>query len=140
MRETCNTSGVSRRTVLFAAAGAAPLLALTGGEAQAKIAQAAVHYQATPKDDKQCDGCNFFMAPTAARWSTATSRRPAGALCGSRRPLLDVELYGRRPLRRASASISTFISGFNSAETTTIVAAGRIAPKTSPCTPTTGSQ
>ena len=31
MRETCNTSGVSRRTVLLAAAGAAPLLALTGG-------------------------------------------------------------------------------------------------------------
>ena len=56
MRETCNTSGVSRRTVLLAAAGAAPLLALTGEQAQAKIAQTAVHYQATPKDEKQCDG------------------------------------------------------------------------------------
>ena len=52
MRETCNTSCVSRRTVLFAAAGAAPLLALTGGQAQAKIAQAGVHYQTTPKDGK----------------------------------------------------------------------------------------
>jgi hypothetical protein len=47
VRETCNTSGVNRRTILLAAAGAAPLLALTGGQAQAKIAQTAVHYQAT---------------------------------------------------------------------------------------------
>ena len=62
MRETCNTSGVSRRTVLFAAAGATPLLALTGGPAQAKIAQTAVHYQATPKDEKQCDGCKIGRA------------------------------------------------------------------------------
>ena len=67
MRETCNTSGVSRRTVLLAAAGAAPLLALTGGQAQAKIAQTAVHYQTTPKDDHQCDGCNFFMAPNGCK-------------------------------------------------------------------------
>jgi hypothetical protein len=67
MRETCNTSGVSRRTVLLAAAGAAPLLALTGGQAQAKIAQTAVHYQTTPKDGKQCDGCNFFMAPNGCK-------------------------------------------------------------------------
>src|ERR1700733_15878105 len=67
MRETCNTSGVSRRTVLLAAAGAAPLLALTGGQAQAKIAQTAVHYQTSPKDDHQCDGCNFFMAPNGCK-------------------------------------------------------------------------
>ena len=67
MRETCNTSGISRRTVLLATAGAAPLLALTGGQARAKIAQTAVHYQATPKDGKQCDGCNFFMAPNGCK-------------------------------------------------------------------------
>ena len=67
MRETCNTSGVNRRTVLLAAAGAAPLLALTGGQAQAKIAQTAVHYQTTPKDGKQCDSCNFFMAPNGCK-------------------------------------------------------------------------
>ena len=67
MRETCNTSGVSRRTILLAAAGAAPLVALTGGQAQAKIAQTAVHYQTTPKDDHQCDGCNFFMAPSSCK-------------------------------------------------------------------------
>jgi hypothetical protein len=67
MRETCNTSGVSRRTVLFAAAGAAPLLALTSGQAQAKIAQAAVKYQATPKDDHQCDGCVQWVAPNSCK-------------------------------------------------------------------------
>jgi hypothetical protein len=67
MGEIRNPSGISRRTVLFAAAGAAPLLALTSGQAQAKIAQAAVHYQATPKEDKQCDGCNFFIAPNGCK-------------------------------------------------------------------------
>ncbi len=68
MRETCNPSCVSRRTVLLAAAGAAPLLALTGGQAQAKIAQTAVHYQTTPgKEGHQCDGCNFFVTPNSCK-------------------------------------------------------------------------
>jgi hypothetical protein len=67
MRETCNTSGVSRRTVLIAAAGAAPLIALTGSPAQAKMAQKAVQYQTSPKDDHQCDGCNFFVAPNSCK-------------------------------------------------------------------------
>jgi hypothetical protein len=67
MRETCNKSGVSRRTVLLAAAGAAPVLALTSRQAQAKIAQAAVKYQPEPKDGHQCDGCNFFMAPNGCK-------------------------------------------------------------------------
>jgi hypothetical protein len=67
MRETGNTSGVSRRTVLIAAAGAAPLLALTGGEAQAKLAQTAVKYQPDPKDGHQCDGCIQFVAPNACK-------------------------------------------------------------------------
>ena len=67
MRETCNNSGVSRRTVLFAAAGAAPLLALMSGDAQAKLAQTAVKYQPDPKDGKQCDGCNFFVAPNSCK-------------------------------------------------------------------------
>ncbi len=59
--------GVSRRTVLFAAAGAVPALAMMTGGAQAKMAPAAVHYQATPKDGKQCDGCNFFVAPNSCK-------------------------------------------------------------------------
>jgi hypothetical protein len=67
MREHCNKPGVSRRNVLFAAAGTAPLLALTSSQAQAKIAQTAVHYQTEPKDGHQCDGCNFFMAPNACK-------------------------------------------------------------------------
>jgi len=59
---------VSRRTVLIAAAGAAPLLALgaTGANA-AKLAQSAVKYQASPKDGKQCDACNFWVAPNACK-------------------------------------------------------------------------
>ena len=67
MRETCNTAGVSRRTVLLAAAGAAPLLALTGGQAQAKIAQTAVHYQTSPKDGKQC-GWTQTTRPVTRTW------------------------------------------------------------------------
>lgn len=59
---------VSRRTVLIAAAGAAPLLALgaTGAKA-AKLAQAAVKYQTEPKDGHQCDGCNLFIAPNSCK-------------------------------------------------------------------------
>jgi hypothetical protein len=67
MPETCNNSRVSRRTVLIAAAGAAPLLALTGGAAQAKLAQTAVKYQPDPKDGHQCDTCNFFIAPNGCK-------------------------------------------------------------------------
>jgi hypothetical protein len=64
-----NTSAcVSRRTVLIATAGAAPLFALgaTGAKA-AKMAQTAVKYQPSPKDGKQCDGCNLFIAPNACK-------------------------------------------------------------------------
>ena len=60
-------NAVSRRTVLLAAAGAAPMLALMTTGAKAKMAPAAVKYQATPKDGKQCDGCNFFVAPNACK-------------------------------------------------------------------------
>ena len=67
MSETCERAGVSRRTVLIAAAGAAPLLALTTSGAEAKMTQAAVHYQPDPKDGKQCDGCNFWVAPNGCK-------------------------------------------------------------------------
>ena len=60
-------SGVNRRSLLLAAAGAAPLLALASGPAEAKIPQAAVAYQATPNGDKECDNCNFFVAPNACK-------------------------------------------------------------------------
>jgi hypothetical protein len=58
---------VSRRTVLIAAAGAAPLLALMSGAAEAKMAQTAVRYQDSPKDGKQCDGCKLFIAPNSCK-------------------------------------------------------------------------
>ncbi len=44
MKNRTETGGVSRRTVLIAAAGAAPALALMTGAAEAKLAQAAVKY------------------------------------------------------------------------------------------------
>jgi hypothetical protein len=66
MREPCDKR-LDRRTVLLAAAAAAPALALMGGSAQAKIAPAAVKYQEAPKDGKQCDGCNFFVAPESCK-------------------------------------------------------------------------
>ena len=66
MAETCKTP-VSRRTVLIAAAGAAPLLALMSDEAQAKLAQTAVKYQPDPKDGHQCDGCVQFVTPNACK-------------------------------------------------------------------------
>ena len=69
---------LNRRTVLFAAAGAAPLLALGVGAANAAgLPQTAVAYQATPKDGKQCDQCNFFVAPNACK-SVAGEIAPTG--------------------------------------------------------------
>jgi hypothetical protein len=68
----------TRRTVLIAAAGAAPLLALTAtGAKAAKLAQSAVKYQPTPKDSKRCDGCNLFVAPNACK-SVAGEIAPSG--------------------------------------------------------------
>jgi hypothetical protein len=51
----------------MAAAGAVPVLALMTSGAQAKMAQAAAKYQPEPKDGKQCDGCNFFVAPNSCK-------------------------------------------------------------------------
>jgi hypothetical protein len=67
MKNRSETGGISRRTVLIAAAGAVPALGLMTGAAEAKLAPAAVKYQADPKDGKQCDGCNFFVAPNACK-------------------------------------------------------------------------
>jgi hypothetical protein len=72
------SSCMSRRTVLIAAAGAAPLLALGANSAKAaKMSQKAVRYQATPKDGKQCDGCSLFIAPNACK-SVDGTIAPAG--------------------------------------------------------------
>jgi hypothetical protein len=58
--------GVSRRTVLLAAAGAVPVLAMMTGSAQALMAQAAAGYKPEAKvmpdgTKRDCEGCNFFL-------------------------------------------------------------------------------
>ena len=69
---------VSRRTVLLAVAGAAPLLAAGAKNARAAgLPQTAVGYQASPKDAHQCDQCNFFVAPNACK-SVAGEISPTG--------------------------------------------------------------
>lgn len=58
---------ISRRTVVLAA-GAAPLLAMRATGAQAaKLTQAAVRYQAEPKNGKQCSDCALFLPPDACK-------------------------------------------------------------------------
>jgi len=64
-------SSVSRRTVLFAAAAAAPVLVLGRVEA-ATLPQSAVAYQDSPKDGKQCDGCKLFVAPSSCKSVSGT--------------------------------------------------------------------
>lgn len=59
-------ANVNRRTILLAAAFAAPALALGRAEA-ATLPPAAVAYQDTPKDGKQCDGCKLFVAPASCK-------------------------------------------------------------------------
>ena len=56
--------GISRRTALIAA-GATPLVAMIASRAGAgaKVSQSAVHYQASPKDGKDCDDCGNFVSP-----------------------------------------------------------------------------
>ena len=78
MSDQSKPARVSRRTVLIAAAGAAPVLALAATGAQAaKLAQSAVKYQDSPKDGKQCDGCKLFVAPNACK-SVAGDVSPSG--------------------------------------------------------------
>jgi hypothetical protein len=67
------TNGRSRRDVLKVGAyalGAFGAMGLAGGaEAQVakKTQQKSVMYQATPKDGKQCSGCQHFQAPSSCR-------------------------------------------------------------------------
>ncbi len=78
MNDPTKAAGVNRRTVLIAAAGAAPLLAMSAtGARAAKMAQAAVRYQATPKDGKECSACSLFEPPSACK-SVAGSISPKG--------------------------------------------------------------
>ena len=57
---------VDRRAALRIAASI-PILVQMSRTAEAKMAQSAVKYQTEPKDGKQCDQCNFFVAPNACK-------------------------------------------------------------------------
>lgn len=68
MRNDNEKGAISRRNLVLAAAGAIPIIAFTSTGAKAgKMAQTAVAYQDTPKDGKQCDGCNLFVAPNSCK-------------------------------------------------------------------------
>jgi hypothetical protein len=60
---------ISRRSLLAAAAaaGSAPILGLSAGPAMAKMSEAAVSYQDSPKGDRNCAGCNLFQPPSACK-------------------------------------------------------------------------
>jgi hypothetical protein len=60
------SNGVSRRTVLLAAAAFAPAFA-AGRAAAGTLPQAAVAYQDHPKDDKKCANCNLFVEPDGCK-------------------------------------------------------------------------
>ena len=64
-------TGVSRRTVLIAAAAAGPALALGRAQAAA-LPKSAVAYQDSPKDGKDCKGCNPFIPPSSCKLVTGT--------------------------------------------------------------------
>jgi hypothetical protein len=58
---------VSRRTILFAAAAVAPVLALGRAEAAPTFSQDSVNYQQTPKDGNHCSVCKQFVAPSSCK-------------------------------------------------------------------------
>ncbi len=68
-------TGVSRRTVLIAAAGAAPLLAIMSAGAGVKVSQDSVHYQPTPRDGQSCGNCYQFVAPGTCKLVTGDISR-----------------------------------------------------------------
>jgi len=63
--------GVNRRTILFAAVAAAPILAF--GQAQAaSLPQSAVGYRDSANNGKDCSGCNLFVAPSSCKTVSGT--------------------------------------------------------------------
>lgn len=62
------STGLSRRTTLLrsaACAAGAIVSLLPVRQAAAKMAQASVGYQTTPKGDQQCSNCSLFQPPSA---------------------------------------------------------------------------
>ena len=60
------SKSITRRALLAAAAGAAPLLTLGSAES-AQMSPSSVSYQASPKDGKKCSDCTLFVAPRACK-------------------------------------------------------------------------
>jgi hypothetical protein len=62
---------VSRRSILHGvacAAGAAPILLISTESAwAAKLTQASVGYQNSPKGDQSCSNCALFIAPSSCK-------------------------------------------------------------------------
>ena len=59
---------VSRRTLLIGAAGALPLIAFGAtGAKRPRWRRPRCAIRQTPKDGKQCSGCNLFIAPNACK-------------------------------------------------------------------------
>ena len=84
-KEKVCSAEVSRRTLLHgvacAAAGAAPILAVTATAeralAQAKMSQAAAGYQGSPRGSQSCANCSLFQPPNACK-IVAGSISPSG--------------------------------------------------------------
>ena len=60
-------ANMSRRTVLFAAAAAAPLLAMGRAEAAPTFSQDAVNYQKKSPNGNHCAICKQFVAPSSCK-------------------------------------------------------------------------
>ena len=60
---------ISRRKILAggAIAGSIPLLAISVSPAEAKISQAAVAYQSSPKGNQSCSVCGHFQPPSSCK-------------------------------------------------------------------------
>ena len=70
MAKIMNVSGeITRRSVLasVAAVGSIPLLAMSVCPAMAKMSEASVAYQGSPKGDRTCAGCGLFQAPSSCK-------------------------------------------------------------------------
>jgi hypothetical protein len=68
-RIVIGSAEVTRRSVLatVAVAGSIPLLAMSVAPAMAKMSEASVAYQDSPKGDHSCAGCALFQAPSSCK-------------------------------------------------------------------------
>jgi len=74
------TRGLSRRTILLRTVGCAAGAAVAFipvRQAAAKMSEASVAYQDSPKGDQRCDGCSLFEAPNSCKIVDGTIN-PAG--------------------------------------------------------------